>query len=309
VAPPAVLDVLGPDVHAGGQNDQVAGAAKQADVAGRVDRRQVAGSVPAIPQHLGRPLGIVPVAEHHVRSACQKLALRTEAHLHVLQRPADTARRRAAVARAAGDDGRALAGAVALHDPHAQPLPEALRLRRQRGAARGDEAQAAADPAVDGPEQPVAPGERQALSQRHQGSGAARAQPAPELLLQRATHPRQKLGHHHHVRDVLLREHAHDVRRAPAGHVMDGRAHGEGVEQADRELEEVRERQDARRAAGGIEPDSGLERLHLRAEVGVGDHAALGLSRRARGEGDDGELFGRRLPTIGCRVSGFACRT
>src|SRR5581483_12432200 len=131
------------------------------DVAARVDAGEVAGGVPTVAQNLGGTLRVAPVAEHHVRPLDQQLAILAQPHLHVPERLAHAAGRRAAIARAAGDDGRAFTGAVALDDAHAETLPERLRLYRQRRAARGHHAQLSADASVHEEEEPPPRRQRQ----------------------------------------------------------------------------------------------------------------------------------------------------
>ena len=99
-----VLDILRPDVQPGGQDDQVLRPTDQPDIAVRVDPRQVAGGVPAIPQHLGGAGRIPPITAHHVRTTYQQLTVGVEAHVDTANRRADAARRGCAIRAAAGDN-------------------------------------------------------------------------------------------------------------------------------------------------------------------------------------------------------------
>ena len=78
-------------------------------------------------EDLGRGLGRVPVATHDTRSPDQQLGVVGDADLQPRQRRAHGPER-STVTRVSCD-GRALRGAVALDDAHAEGLPRLLQLR------------------------------------------------------------------------------------------------------------------------------------------------------------------------------------
>src|SRR5688572_20223288 len=92
-----VFDILRPDVHARWQHDQVPGPTDDPDVPLHVDGAEVAGGVPRIVKHLGRPSGISPIASHRVWAAYHELSPGAHANLDAANRPAGAPDWRAAV--------------------------------------------------------------------------------------------------------------------------------------------------------------------------------------------------------------------
>ena len=117
-----------------------------------------------------------------------------------------------------------------------------------------------------------------------------------QALLEGIAHQHQQLRHGHHVRDVLLSQHPHDVRASATGDVVDGGSRIERVQQPARQLEQVRERQDAGQPTARVERDALVAGLDLRQQIGVRDHAALWVARGSRRKEDSRDLFGRRRP-------------
>ena len=129
-------------------------------------------------QHLGGALGVLPVAAHDVRAVHQQP--RRPAFSRTSTPRSGCPTLPSGVLPSAAPqaiDRRALAGAVALHDPHAQPLPEALRLGRQRRArprpSAGAGRRACGGPARTGGAAPPAAG---GSASGHQGAVDRRRQ-------------------------------------------------------------------------------------------------------------------------------------
>src|SRR5258708_31939568 len=104
---------------------------------------------------------------HDIGSVDLELAVTGEANLDAVQRRPDTPGWRDA-RLAAGDHRRAFAGAVALHDIHAQAFPQLLRGQWQRRAASRQQLQTTTDLAVDQEEQASPNGHRRAIGDGQQ---------------------------------------------------------------------------------------------------------------------------------------------
>ena len=146
-----LLDLAGIDVVAAA-DDQVLLAIDDEEVAVLVDLREVTGVEPAAAHRLGRRVGTLPVALHHVRALdddLPHLALRDllvvlveDLHLDVADRRADRAGLALAVGVVEGCDRRGLAQPVPLQDLRAElSVERAQHLDRQRRAAGDADAQ------------------------------------------------------------------------------------------------------------------------------------------------------------------------
>ena len=88
-----------------------------------------------------------------------------------------------------------------------------------------------------------------------------------------------------------------------AGNVVDGRASGDGIEQATGQLEQVRQRQDAGQPTAVVQRDHVARAASIcDSEVGVADHAALRRPRRPGGEVDRRQLLRGPIPLLGRRT-------
>jgi len=72
------------------------------------------------------------------------------------------------------------------------------------------------------------------------------------------------------------------------------RAEGEGQECEDRQPEGMELGQDAEHGVGGVQVDPGGDLLHIRGEVAVGEHDALGAAAGAGGVEQAGQVVERR---------------
>ena len=166
-----------------------------------------------------------------------QLAFARQAHLNMLQRRPDAASRRGA-RLTAGDDRRALTRAIALDNVDAQSLPDSLRLDRQRRAAGRQQAQRAAELAMDHEKQTPPHAHWRAVGQRDEVAVQRGWQPRLEALFEGVAHQHQQLRHGHHVGDPLLVQHAHDVWAAATGDVVHRRATQHRIQQTARQLEQ-----------------------------------------------------------------------
>ena len=111
----------------------------------------VAGVVPAVGVHRpGGRLGVAPVALEEGRAAEEDLAVVGDPELDRRHRPADRPEPVVLAGRARPE--AVLGAAVALDDDDAEVLPGLLERRRQERPGRDEQAQAAAEPGVDAPE-------------------------------------------------------------------------------------------------------------------------------------------------------------
>ena len=137
-----VFDLGGRDVLAAGRDHDVALAVAEPQRAIGVQRADVAGVEPAVPQRLGRLFGPVAVARKYARPADQDFAIRRDAQLGAAHRAANAVQR-----NRPGRVDRCHAGAFGLpvHLDHVDAEPEVPtdHLRRYRRGAAADQAAAA----------------------------------------------------------------------------------------------------------------------------------------------------------------------
>src|SRR4029079_10548734 len=117
--------------------------------------------------------------------------------------------------------------------------------------ARADEqAQAAAEPRVDASEQEAAGRGGEMAADRSEAVEEGAATAPVGLALDRAPEQVEDLGHDDHARDPVGLERREEDARIAAADVKDVRADAQRVDQADRLLEQVAEREDAYHPVG-----------------------------------------------------------
>ena len=286
------------------------------------DVAHVAGVEPAVNNGIGRGLGVLPVAGHHVFSADDNLAFGAVGYflaigvqddaVHGLDDAAGGTEAGVAL-RVGADDGRGFREAVALEHGHAHGAEEALQLDVQQGAAAHEEAHAAAEALAH-------LGEHQFVKQVHQRlapGGAAGsavvvflvvfdgiAQGKVEELLREAAFlldgaldvllevAGQGRNGKHHVRTHLRDGHGHVTQRCQGvfadGDEGDGTAVNHHGVHAGHMGEAVVQREDDEHDLSFVDADDGVALLHVGGVVAVGEEDALGVGRGAGGVGDVG---------------------
>ncbi len=196
--------------------------------------------------------------------------------------------------------GRRLGGAVALEHGHAEVLPRLLERGRQERARADEQPEPAAEPLVDAPEDHAAQAHRQPSGDAAEPRELARPARLLHLAFDGAPEQVEHLGDDDHRGDAVLAQRFEDHARVDAAQVEDVGADVEGVEQPDRLLEQVRQRQ--QRDDAVVHPrDDRVEGLDARDDVVVGEHHALRRPGRPRGEDQlpdlvrTGPLPGRQL--------------
>ena len=175
-------------------------------------------------------------------------------------------------------------------------LPALLEGRRQERAARDEQAEVAAELAVDAAEDAPPDAHRQVpgdAAQSIEGGGLAAL-----LDLARDGAPEQveDLRDDDHRGDLVVAQGIEDDARVPAADVQDVGADAQRVEQPDRLLEEVRQRQERHDPVFEVRHDR-VERLDRGQDVVVGEHHALRDAGRPRREHElEDVVLVRRLP-------------
>ncbi len=309
------LQVARRHLFAGGGDDDFLDAAQDADAALH-DLGLVAGAQPAVGiENARRVLGALPVAAHHDGAAHLQFAVVADAHLDAGQRAAHGGR--VVVVQAVDRHHRRRFGhAIALHQRQAQAQKTVRDGGRERRAAAHGHAHPAAEPGQHGLG-------HQRVQQRpgqggHPATGAAarghwqalrRAEAAPALVLGgleqlhlpgRGRERLEQLGVHALVDARHRHQHggAHGLQilgqlrhRARIGHAA-ARRHRQVV--ASRALKGVRQRQERQEHVVGGGRYALEHGFHVAEHIGVRQHHALGLARRARGVDDGRKVFGPR---------------
>ena len=246
---------------------------------------------PSAGERLGRGVGVLPVALEQVGSGELDLAVVGDPHPDRLRRPADAARRMVGHRGAAA--GRRLGRAIALEHDHAHVLPRLLEGRRQERPGTREQPQAAAEPPVDVAEQESPRPHRQPARDPPQALEHRRPALLCDLAFDRAPEQVEQLGHQQHRRDPVVVERLEDDPRVAASHVQDVGADIERVVQRHGLLERVRQREQ-RHQPVLHRLDDPVERPDAGQHVVVGEHHALGVAGRARGEHELEHLVGTR---------------
>ena len=285
-----VLDVLGIDVRAVGEDDHVLLAAPQPQEAVLVELAEVAGVVPAVlVEDRARRLLVLPVPLEDIRTARDHLAVRGDLHLDAGYRCADGPET-VQVDAVERERGRALGRSVPLEHIDAELAPRLTERRIEGGAAGHDVAEAAAELTVHAEEDDAA--ERHRQPARHATELLEELLPTLRLgaALDREhqrLHDRRRDEHH---RDLALFEGAADDRGLAARRIDDRRARDQHGEEACQLLEHVRERKERQQALFRADGEDLRRGERVRQDVAMGEHRALGISRGAGGEDDFGEV-------------------
>ena len=317
VGPQPVLQHSGGDILATGRDDQLLLPAGDREVALVVQLADVAGAEPAVTADRLRGGGlVVPVAaEHHVAPE-QHLAvvgdpdrdpgygLADRADLEVLRQPH-------------GAGGRGLGQAVALVDRDADAAEEVTQPGAQRGTAEDRGGAAAAERGAQlAVHQPVEQGvlEPQGkpgtagvlrLAPCHRGRLGNREDPALALLACLLHGAVVDLLEHPWHREHQGRPEFGQVGQQflHVGRVADGGPRVEATD-LDRPGEDVRERQEQQDLGVGVEQlrSTGAHGPDLGQQVAVGQLAALGAPRGARGVDQSGHVVGADLAAAGVHV-------
>src|SRR5713101_1143899 len=170
-----VLDVLGVDLRAVGEDDHVLLPSVQPQQAVLVERAEIARVVPAVTiEDRARRLLVLPVALEHVGTPREDLAVLGDLDLHAGQRRADRAK--AVVLDAVERQPRgALGRSIALNDVDAQLSPRFAERGIERGTSGHDVSEAPAELAVNA--------EEKRASERQRQTARDAAEPFEELLL------------------------------------------------------------------------------------------------------------------------------
>ena len=287
--PQGVLDILGIDVQAVGQDDDVLGPAHQDQVARVVVAADVAGPVPAVGREcLGGRLRVVPVAREEGRPADLDLAVLGQPDLDRRDRPPDRPEAVVLLGRHRGH--AALGGAVALHDDDAHLLPRLLELGRQEGGGADEQVQAAAEPLMDAPEDDPAGAIRQVAGDRPEPVEVGDLALGLDLALDGAPEEVEDLGHDEHRRHPVIADRLEDHPRIAAPHVQDVAADGQRIEQRGDLLHQVREGQE-RDEPVLLGRDHVVDRADGLADRPMGEHHALRIAGRAAREDDLEEIL------------------
>ena len=257
---------------------------------------------------LRRRLRLSVVAPHDVRPARQDLAVGGDPDLDAGHRPAH--RTQPAVLEGVHrDHRRGLREPVALQDRHAGGVEELGDLRRQGRSAADEEGDPAAGAGAQGGEdeavghrplkgergrdrqpvdRPLGPGLAHAAGPGEQG--AARRRPVPHGLEDPAVDLLVQTRHRgHEVRPAVrhVRRHGVDALR-----VVDHHAGVQHAEMPEHPLEDVRQGQKREAVMARGEAEQAHRGRHVRGDVAMGEHDALGVARGARGVDDRGQVGG-----------------
>ncbi len=189
--------------------------------------------------------------------------------------------------------GAGLGGAVPLEDGHAEILPALLQGRRQERPCGQEEAEVTAQLLVDAAEQARAEAHGQTSGDPAKPGEGGLATALVDLALDGAPEEVEHLGDDDHRGHPVIAQRIEDDAGIPAAHVQDVRPDRQRVVEPDRLLEQMRERE--QRDDPMLHPgDDPVERVDRGEDVVVGEHHALGRSRRPGREDEFEDVLGGR---------------
>ena len=247
-----------------------------------VEVADVAGPIPAVGgEGLGGGRRVLPVAADDGRALELDLPVVGDAHLDALGRSPDGPE--PVVVEPGAAAGARLGRAVALEDRDAEVLPALLEGRRQERPGRQEEPEMAAELLVDAPEEARPEAHRQVAGDAAKPVERGLAAALGDLALDGAPEQVEHLRDDDHRGHPLVAQRIEDDPRVAAPDVQDVGTDRQRVEEPDRLLEQVRQRQQRDQAVlhPRHDPVKGLDRGD---DVVVGEHHALRRPGRARGE-------------------------